>query len=390
MHSDAQWSRRRFLRAAAVGFPLLLPARVALGQGPGSPSARIVTGHIGLGPAGRAHLQARRGNVGAVCDVDTNRLYEGAALAGPGTEVFPDYRRILDRKDVDAIVIATPDHWHASMAIEAIEAGKDVYIEAPASRSLGEGLRLARTARYFGAVVQAGPGAVALERPTGPEVTAWGAANPAGGDPRTTADPPEGLDWPAWVGPLRPRPYHPDALHGGDRWMMDLGGGQIRQQGAALFAIALHAWGMAQPESIEVYAEGLPQRGGLWDCPRELRATISFPGQPQVIRWTQAADTSACGMRLHGPADMEIHQQDGRLMLEDGTPLATDAALDMWLSAIRTRTLHRDDFDRAILAASLGTLSNLSYRLGRKLTWRPATGRFLDDAIADRFIEDLG
>src|SRR3954454_16923889 len=147
-------TRRDFLAAAsAIAIPTILPARVF------GANERVITGHIGVGGQGTANLKAFFKNAGALCDVDSKRLGLAATVAqvaGHRCETFSDYRKLLDRKDIDAVVISTPDHWHAKTTIDACAAGKDVYCEKPLSLTIAEGKAMVEAARDHKRVVQTG------------------------------------------------------------------------------------------------------------------------------------------------------------------------------------------------------------------------------------------
>ena len=137
-------TRRQFLKASAAGIiaaPLVVPSRLLGLGGAEPPSERIRTGHVGLGGRGRENLRQLEAHAVALCDVDASHLAEARKVLPGEREVFTagDYRKLLDRKDVDAVVISTPDHWHALPAIHACQAGKHVYCEKPLTLAIVEG-----------------------------------------------------------------------------------------------------------------------------------------------------------------------------------------------------------------------------------------------------------
>ena len=149
-------TRREFLkRSAALGAAAAAPAifpRGILGQS--SPSERILTGHVGLGGMGTGHLGFFRNNAAALCDVYEPHLERAAGIIGRYVPLYKDFRALLDQKDLDGVVIATPDHWHGVMAVMACEAGKDVYVQKPAASTIEEGRAMVRAAERCGRVVQ--------------------------------------------------------------------------------------------------------------------------------------------------------------------------------------------------------------------------------------------
>ena len=142
-------SRRNFIAGTTAAFPLVLSSGVLAANGRPGVNDRIVTGHIGVGGKGTSHLKGIPDNVGAVCDADTLHAEKAAARFDRKIAVFKDYRELLESKDIDAVVIATPDHWHALMTIDACEAGKDVYVEKPSSHNVFEGRQTVAAARRY-------------------------------------------------------------------------------------------------------------------------------------------------------------------------------------------------------------------------------------------------
>jgi predicted dehydrogenase len=155
---QASLSRRKFLATTAaastvIAAPYFVPAR-AFGA-----NERILTGHIGVGNQGTANLKKFLANAVAVCDVDKDHAAAAAKIVeakGNKCEIFGDYRKLLDRKDIDAVVITTPDHWHALPTIDACNAGKDVYVEKPLTLFIAEGRRMVDAARANKRIVQTG------------------------------------------------------------------------------------------------------------------------------------------------------------------------------------------------------------------------------------------
>ena len=164
--------RRRFLKntgrtlAAASLAPAWIKPSTLQGQARPAPSDRVVVGVIGTGDLGRRHHLARkllpnpRIEVAAVCDVDQNHRDMAAQSVkertGRRIGIYKDFRDLLERKDIDAVLIATPDHWHALIAIAAMEAGKDVYCEKPLTLTIQEGRAMVAAARRYGAILQTG------------------------------------------------------------------------------------------------------------------------------------------------------------------------------------------------------------------------------------------
>ncbi|MBN1421263.1 MAG: Gfo/Idh/MocA family oxidoreductase [Planctomycetes bacterium] len=222
--------RREFLKiaGAAVIFPRFLEAGMSIRGA----NERISVAHIGVGGMGSTHLRnmiefRRLGQVGiaAVCDVD-------------------------------AIIIATPDHWHPVQCVHGCESGKHVYVEKPASVTIEDGRAMVEAAHDACTYIRNGM----LGRVT--KVTCWRTPNPVGGtDP--DSDPPPELDWDLWLGPLRWRPFNRAYCHSVFRWVMESGGGVIRDRGAHVMSIILWCLGADAQTPVAVEAKGAPPPRGM-------------------------------------------------------------------------------------------------------------------------------
>jgi predicted dehydrogenase len=151
-------TRRKFLRRSlqfgtALAAPAILPRGIL---GANSPNERVVTGHVGLGGMGTGQLGFFKGYVGALCDVYEPHLKRAAERVGRTVPLYKDFRKLLDQKDLDGILIATPDHWHGVMTVMACEAGKDVYVQKPACNTIEEGRAMVNAANRWGRIVQVG------------------------------------------------------------------------------------------------------------------------------------------------------------------------------------------------------------------------------------------
>jgi predicted dehydrogenase len=263
-------SRRSFLQtstavaASALAIPYFAPQR-AFGA-----NERVITGHIGLGGQGRGNLNAFISNAAAVCDVDKNNAAKAAKMVedkGNKCEVYGDYRKMLERKDIDAVVISTPDHWHALPTIHACEAGKDVYCEKPLTLTVAEGRKMVEAARKHKRVVQTGSQqrsskeflqACSLVRNghIGKVHTVLVGLPKSNhpGEPVPDSDPPPELDYEMWLGPAPYRPYNKKRVHYNFRFFWDYSGGQMTNWGAHHIDIA--QWGLGMDDSGPVEFEG--------------------------------------------------------------------------------------------------------------------------------------
>ena len=270
-------SRRNFLHAtaaASAAVPVFLSNSRAAAQAVGA-NSKIRLGVIGCGGMGKGDLAAFLANpevdVPIVCDIDDAHATEAADLVAAQRtgrpEMVSDFRRVLDRQDVDAVLIATPDHWHALPAVLACQAGKDVYVEKPLGRTIDEGRAMLEAAKQHNRVVQMGTqwrsaphmreavefvqsGRLGKIR----SVRAWayldwvgGIGNPADGAP------PAGVNYDMWLGPAPQRPFNPNRFHFNFRWYWDYAGGLMTDWGVHLLNVALWAQGMETPAKVCSY-----------------------------------------------------------------------------------------------------------------------------------------
>ncbi len=275
-------NRREFLRVAATS-PALLPFFVPFGRSMADETRakndRPRLGLIGCGGQGSwdARSASQFGDFLAVCDV--NKGHAGTAKADRriGTEkadAYEDYRKILDRKDIDAVIIGTPDHWHAKICIDAMRAGKDVYCEKPMTLTIDEGKKIGQVAKETGRVVQVGTQqrsdhnrvfllAVAMVRAGRigkiSKVTAAIGDGPAGG-PFSVAKPPADLNWNMWLGQAPQVEYREKRCNYDFRWWYEYSGGKLTDWGAHHVDIGQWAIGMegSGPNTIEVDKGVLP------------------------------------------------------------------------------------------------------------------------------------
>jgi predicted dehydrogenase len=264
-------NRRTFLAAAtAFAAPYIVPFR-AFGA-----NDRIVTAHIGVGGQGTGNLNAFLGkgvSPAAICDVDSERLAKAVKLVtdkGHACEGYDDYRKLLERKDIDAVVISTPDHWHALPTMHACQAGKDVYCEKPLTLTVAEGRRLVQTARTHQRIVQTGSQQRSDDRfRRACEYVRSGRLGKIlevqvalpncnfSGPPVPDSDPPAALNYDLWLGPAPQRPYNQKHVHYNFRFFWDYSGGQMTNFGAHHIDIA--QWGLGMDDSGPVSVEGTAQ-----------------------------------------------------------------------------------------------------------------------------------
>ncbi len=440
-------TRRSFFKqagAAASGVFLfdIVPARALGLQGQPPPSDIINFGHIGIGGRGKLFLrpEANLGkqipapsNLGgdgtrimrparsiALCDVDSSRLDEAASRVGGRPRLYKDFRRLLEDKDVDAVYIATPDHWHALQTIMACQAGKDVYVEKPACNTIEEGRAMVNAAERYGRVVQVGSQgrsqlaawqaanyirAGRLGKVS--KVTCWHYASPQG-DWTPDSNPPPGLDYEMWVGPARWIPYNSKHTHGSFRWLIDFGGGQIRDRGAHVMSIANWIMDADHTGPVSVEAKGDPPPDGMYDSAVTMEVTYEFKNPDWTLVWAQPGTPSK---ELEARYGAIYHGEHGTLTvtLGDGAGTATEQKAKGFAAqcdcgkvyrspghsedfedCIRTRNKPIMHIEAAHRVASLCILGNLSFVLQRKLEWDPVNERVKNDDEANRLLSRPG
>ena len=413
-------SRRRFLQASAaasatLAAPYFVPAR-AFGA-----NERVNLGFIGVKNRGMQNMGGFKvlggdaGKLGcvaaALCDVDSSVLASAASRVeqtGVKPQVFSDYRRMLDLKDIDAIVVSTPDHWHALMTVDACRAGKDVYCEKPLTLFVTEGRRMVDVARESGRVVQTGSQQrsddrfrqacelvrngklgkiekvlVGIPKPNYPPAAK---AAPDG-------DPPSELDYDLWLGPAPLRPYNVNRVHYNFRFYWDYSGGQMTNFGAHHLDIA--QWGLGLDESGPIAIEGTgtyPPEKHLCEVTSTCRVTYTCADGVQIILGQQQKDIPDAVTFIGEKG--KIHVTRGKITsdlpellkteLTSGgvrLPVSKDHYVN-FLECVKTRERPICDVEIGHRTATVCHLGNISIRLGRKLQWDPAKEQIVGDADA--------
>ncbi len=416
-------TRRGFMAIASVAAtPLILPSGVLARAGRPGANDRLVIGHIGAGSQGRAHLRFLTGRddvtVAAICDVDENHRAAGIDFTGGKAKGYNDYREILDRSDIDAVLIAAPDHWHALMAVHACEAGKDVYVEKPASKTVEEGRAMVEAANRYKRVVQVGsqgrsqPAAHAAcnyirngQLGKVSRVECWIFENPTGGDFAKNQEPPSTLDWDMWLGPTEWVPYNPDRAHINFRWFLDFGGGLIRDRGAHILSVASWCLDLDHRDPVRITATGEPPKSGMYDCPPHMKVTYEYENPDLTIVWDQSLPRTGglgCGAVYKGSKDeLIVHGGDGQCETEEKatnyTPPSDGYQAFMspghhqnWFDCIKSREKTHMNIEAGHQVGKLCILANLSYRLQRPIRWDGKNERILEDESANRLLGSGG
>jgi len=374
---------------------------------------RINLALIGCGGMGNRHLESllQRDDcrVAAVCDVFKPRYEAAQAKVGGDCKGYQDYRRVLDRNDVDAVLCATPDHWHALIEVNACQAGKDVYVEKPISTTILEGRAMVDAARRYDRVVQVGTQQRSLDlfkkavdivhRGTLGTVTsagAWIGANAIA--PMETHEPiPDGLDWDMWLGPAPWVPYSPQR-HYGFRAFHDYANGELTNWGVHLLDIVL--WGIKQDRPLMVESVGGSYRAISGSDDYE-NVDLLYEFEGCTITWEQRHNhthaNKSYGMKFLGT--------DGRMFIDRTSFVVEPASLgieetfetgDPWIDVqshqtnffdcIRTRNRPNSDIELGHRATTVCLLGGIALDCRRKLVWNGDAERVVRDEQANRHL----
>lgn len=403
--SKGELSRRQVLKAggaAAVSVGVFGQALAAPKRQ--SANDKIVFGLIGCGGMGASNMRSFMGypdvDVAAICDVDDNRMggdfLEIQKKYGRKPAVYKDYRRMLEQKDIDAIIVGTPDHWHALNLIDTVEAGKDCYCEKPISHNIVEAVSMAGAARKHNKIVSVGTwqrstpefvSAIAYIR-SGKlgKIThcrAWIADGTRIGKAKPTA-PPTSLDYDFWVGPAEMVPYQPNLTHWNWRWVMNTGGGLTTDWGVHMMDIAL--LGMSEDQDL-VMPKEVKAYGGQWaikdddrTAPDTIESIMAFDDPQFVMTWSVLRDhpgkpghctefVSADGKTLRvWRGGWTILGPDGKEIPKEEAPAPPNHWRD-FLDCVKTRQKPRADLSSVAQTTIVCHLVNASLYSGQSVKW---------------------
>ena len=439
MSKNKNISRRRFLKGVTgavigtVSLPYIIPASALGGNGSFAPSERIVMGCIGLGGNGTWDLKEFLGKSGvqivAVCDVNTKarnsaRDIVNEKYGNKDCATYGDFRELIARKDIDAVMNSTPDHWHSIIAITAIRAGKDIHSQKPLAHTIAEGRAICDAVKRYGAVFQTGSQqrsdrefrrACELVRNgrIGKVQTVRVGLLYGGSDVYSSPMPkpvPEGLDWDMWLGPSPAAPYTTDRLREW-RWVSDYSSGQITDWAGHNCDIA--QWGMGTEHTSPVEIEGsgvFPADGGLYDTAYSYRFECKYaegftmivedsekhpkskngitfsigwrPGLGVLFEGNEGwvhVDRGGMNVYPESLADTEIRPSEIHLYKSDDHK-------QNFLDCIRTRSQTIAPPEISHRSIMIGYLGAMAIKLGRKLRWDPVKEEFINDSEANRLL----
>lgn len=420
--------RRAFLRrgmAAAGGlsaFPYFVPAPARGADGNIAPSNRVVMGCIGMGLQGCGNLevllQYKEIQVVAVCDVDREHRLKGKAMAdghygNQDCSECHDFRELLARPDLNAVLIAVPDHWHVLPAIAAAERGLDIYGEKPLALTIPQGRSMLDAVNRYGVVWQTGSWqrsqdhfrhacelvrsgrigrvhAVEVGLPTG-----------EGCPPQPEMPVPDGFDYDFWLGPAPWSPYTEKRCHENFRWNFDYSGGQLTDWGAHHCDIA--NWGMGTEDTgpTEIEGKGVFPADGLWNTAIDYTITCRYPKGVSPVApggFTMSISNKLrSGVKFVGESGWVYVDRSG---LETSPTSLADSEIGPndvhlynsqhhavnFLECIRSRAKTISPIETAHHAIAICHLGNIAMKLERKMEWDPEKERFINDPEADRLL----
>lgn len=415
-------SRRRFLQRSSAATAVFAAPQVITTPlfGQGAPSNRINLGLIGAGNIGVAHLDTLLGlkdavRVLGVCDVDRERRESSAdrinqEYGSRDCRPHADFRELNRRREIDAVLICTPDHWHALTALDAFRQGKDCYIEKPLTLTIAEGRALVSEARKLGRVVQHGTwqrsmkrfhDVVEFVRSGGLGQLQYvecliGANNRHVGATWQPEAVPEGLDWDMWLGPAPWRPYTFNGCHYNFRFIAENASGQMTNLGAHCLDIGQWALDMDRSGPVEIEGHGDYPSSGLFTTPTRIDVTFRYAnGVPMYCR-TDLAVAGNNTSRFFGERGWldigysKMSASDPNLLREMQAPNkrvkvpSSKNHYDDFFGAMRTRKGTIADAETAHRTTSVCNLGQIAMALGRKLRWDPVKEEFVGDEMANR------
>lgn len=413
-------TRRRFLKEATqiVGAGLGLSLASWPSQAV-SPNERIVVAHIGMGGMGMAHLnwfaQFPDVEIAAVCDVDSARAEAALArlqqlLPEAKAVAVTDFRRILDREDIDAITYATPDHWHALMAILAFQAGKHVYGEKPLSYSLLEAKAMRDACRRYRRIFQLGTQIHAGENyHRVVELVRSGVLGrihtvhlwKEGGQPNLgfppDSDPPPTLDWNLWLGPAPWRPYNPALCPYNFRYFWDYSGGVFADFWCHIADLPFWALELGPPQAVS--ATGEDPLDHITTTPPFMDAEFDFPGLKMYwhsrVPDLPGAKGRGLGVLFVGTDGQLVADYGSRALFLDGKEYTDLPEVPQtlprspghprnFLDCIKSGAAPESNLEYAHRMALPMYMACIAYRLGRRVRWDAEREEFVDDEAANR------
>jgi len=388
-----------------------------------SPNEKINVALIGCGGIGKVDLSTFFLNpevdCNVICDIDDAMLAEAEKLVeaqrGHKPDKEKDFRKVIERKDVDIVLVATPDHWHALPTIYACDAGKDVYCEKPLGKSIDEGRAILEAAKKNNRIIQMGTqwrsgthykeaidfvqsgklGKIRLVR-------AWAYLDWVGGIGNPPdSDPPAGVDYDMWLGPAPKRPFNKNRFHFNFRWFWDYAGGLMTDWGVHLLNICLWGMGLEMPKRVS-------SMGGKFvvddnsETPDTQIALYEFPSFNLVFEQQMLGGIGPNG-KPHG---MLFCGSEGTLVIDDGgwelTPEPKKKSLEKivgeqgkdarpahvrnFLDCVKSREQPVENIELAHFVSTVAHLGNLAFRTQAEVHWDPVAEKVTNNPKADALV----
>jgi len=422
-------TRRAFLRQAAstaggvTAFPYIISSSALGKAGSVAASNRITVGCIGVGGRGTGVMQGLLATsevqVVGICDVDANRLKVVKNLlakkySSEDCAVCTDFRELISRDDIDAVSIATPDHWHALTAVAAARAGKAIYCEKPLALTVEQGRKMVEVVHRYGAVFQTGTqhrseqhfrhacelvrnGRIGKLHTV--EVEIPGSMSTKGFD---FGPAPENLDYDMWLGPAPQAPYSPKRVDSfGWRWILDYAGGCVTDWGAHHIDIA--QWGMGTTDTgpVEVHGKGVFPKDGLFNAAVHWRFECEYANGVTVVCFAESellrrgrypngikfigdkgwlfVDTSSIDAEPKSVLKEEIGPDEVHLYKSSNH-------FQNFIDCIKTRMPTAAPVEQAHRSVTVCHLGNIAMQLGRRIRWDPAAEKIIGDEQAGRML----
>lgn len=411
-----QNNRREFIKKAAIGVAsfTILPRYVLGGTGFIAPSDRLTKAVIGVGAMGRGHFEYDGTQVVAICDVDTRHLAKAQAMLDKGVKSFSNYKDLLKLPEVDIVHIATPPHWHGIMAVDAANAGKDIWCEKPMTHTIGEGKRVMEAVQKHGSMFRLntwfrfkdnfygmGTTVKPIKKLVDSGLLGWPLKVTVGkhtgydwkfywvGKDNLAPQPvPAELDYDQWLGPAPYKPYNEHRVHQTFRGYWDYDGGGLSDMGQHYIDPIQYFLGKDETSPISVEIDAPQQHTdavGTW-----RRITYTYADGCQIILDGEGKDTNVPYIegpkgKLYPGFKSDIPDLERKLAaFPEPTPQMTD-----FITSVKTREKFALNEVNGHRSCNIINMGLVALRLGRSLKFDPVKQEFIDDEGANRLINPV-
>ncbi|MDR8392128.1 Gfo/Idh/MocA family oxidoreductase [Aliifodinibius sp. S!AR15-10] len=411
--SEQNMSRKNFLKGVlgTMGLFTIVPRRVLGGTGYTAPSDELTKAVIGVGMMGKGHLTYPGARLVAICDIDQSHLQESLNLVSDDVNGYTDYRELLAQDDIDIVHIATPPHWHAKMAVDAAEAGKDIWCEKPMTRTIGEGKKVVDAVQRNGRIFRLntwfrfrdifygmGTPVKPIKKLVANDVFGWPlkvTINESTGfnwkfnwTGLTNLQPewiPEPLNYDMWLGPAPYKPYNQHRTHVTFRGYWDYDGGGLGDMGQHYLDPVQYILDKDHTSPTKITADSEqqhPDAVGSW-----RRIEMTYDDGCQIILDGENKDTDAAfiegpkGKLFRGFQSDIPNIRKLAASLPDSVPQVTDFS-----KAVKNRQAFALNESNGHRSCNLVNLGKIAVRLGRDLEFDPEKQRFIGDEAANRLI----